>query len=165
MSRPEGFAPIFDGSSRLLILGSFPSVKSRAVGFYYGNPQNRFWGMLSSFFGEEIPPDPEGKRAFLLEKHIALWDMVTSCEIEGSSDASIRAESVADIRFLFGHAPIECVLCNGAKSYSLLAERYPQYLPVAQKLPSTSSANPRYEASAWHAALARVFEGDFPQKP
>ncbi len=88
--RKIGFAPIFDENSRVLILGSFPSVKSREIDFYYGNKQNRFWKMLCGFFQEEIPSTQEEKIEFLLRRNVALWDMVMSCEIEGSSDASIK---------------------------------------------------------------------------
>ncbi len=152
--RAEGFAPVFDETSRVLILGSFPSVRSRREGFYYGNPQNRFWKMLSSFFGEPLPKTVEEKRALVLGHGVALWDMVTSCEIVGSADDSIRGEHVADVGYLFGHAPIECVLCNGAKAYALYADA--GAIP-AKKMPSTSPANPRYREEVWHAALAEVF--------
>lgn len=92
-----GFAPVFDGHSRVLILGSFPSVKSRQVEFYYGNRQNRFWRILCSFFGEGVPESVDEKKALLLRCNVALWDMVTECEIEGSSDASIKNYKVADL--------------------------------------------------------------------
>ena len=88
--RKAGFEPVFDERSRLLILGSFPSVKSRKVQFYYGNKQNRFWKTVCGFFGEEIPESGVGKKAFALRKRIALWDMVTECEIEGSADADLK---------------------------------------------------------------------------
>lgn len=157
MNRVEGFAPVYDERSRVLILGSFPSVKSREVGFYYGNPQNRFWKMLCSFFGEKIPPTVEGKTAFLLRHGIALWDMVASCEIVGSADASIRGEHVVDVASILGHAPIEIVLCNGTKSYDLLSALSPELLPRVRKMPSTSPANPRYREEIWHSALAEIF--------
>lgn len=155
----EGFAPVFDGGSRVLILGSFPSVKSRREGFYYGNPQNRFWGMLSRFFGEPLPKSVEEKRALVLGHGVALWDMVASCEIEGSADDSIRGEHVADVGDLFRHAPIECVLCNGTKAYELYLRTGP--LP-AKKMPSTSPANPRYREEVWHSALREAFSGRLP---
>ena len=82
--RKEGFAPVYDADSKVLILGSFPSVKSRAIDFYYGNKQNRFWKMLCGFFGEEIPKTKEEKIEFLLRRKIALWDMIAECEIENS---------------------------------------------------------------------------------
>lgn len=157
MSRPEGFWPVFDENSRLLILGSFPSVKSRSVGFYYGNPQNRFWRMLCSFFGENVPSEVAGKINFLHKREVALWDMVASCEIKGSADASIREASAVDLTMLLSRAPIESIFCNGATSYGLLGKEFPQLLPIATKLPSTSPANPRYREEIWHTALRAVF--------
>ena len=85
-----GFPPVYDTHSEVLILGSFPSVKSREISFYYGNKQNRFWKTVCAFFGEDVPDSVEGKKAFLLRRKIALWDMVTECEIVGSADASIQ---------------------------------------------------------------------------
>ncbi len=157
--RYAGFAPVFDENSRVLILGSFPSVKSRAEGFYYGNPQNRFWRMLSAFFGEELPATIEGKRSLLLGHGVALWDMIDSCEIVGSADDKIKGEHVVDLAMVLGHAPIERVLCNGSKAYALLAERAPEALPMTKKMPSTSPANPRYRAEVWHTALGEIFGG------
>lgn len=84
----KSFPPIFDEQCRLLILGSFPSVKSREVSFYYGNKQNRFWGVLEEALGLDKFAAPSDKAAFLLERHIALWDVVCECEIKGSSDSS-----------------------------------------------------------------------------
>ena len=91
------FEPVYDKNSEILILGSFPSVKSRKVEFYYGNKQNRFWKMLCGYFREDISTDTAGKISFLYEHKIALWDAVSSCEIEGSSDSKIRNYEIADI--------------------------------------------------------------------
>lgn len=157
MSRFSGFEPVFDGESRVLILGSFPSVKSRAEGFYYGNPQNRFWRMLSSFFGENIPNTVEEKRAFLLRRRVALWDMVASCEVKGSADASISGEQVVDVNAILEGSNIALVLCNGTKAYELFSESASGYISIAKKMPSTSPANPRYSEKVWHEALAEVF--------
>ena len=165
--RIEGFEPVFDGNSRVLVLGSFPSVKSRAEGFYYGNPQNRFWRAVCGFFGEEPPLTVGKKREFLLRRGIALWDVVESCEIVGSADASISAPALADIpRVAKGDMPI---LCNGATAYRLLTGNFPELAPRARKLPSTSPANPRFSYETWHIALAGIFAGgaeerEFPQK-
>ena len=82
--------PVFDENSEILILGSFPSVKSREQGFFYGHPQNRFWKVTAAVFEEEVPVSIEEKREFLLRNHIALWDVIESCEIEGSADSSIK---------------------------------------------------------------------------
>ncbi len=159
--RAEGFAPVWDGESRVLILGSFPSVKSRAEGFYYGNPQNRFWPMLAHFFGEGLPATVEEKRAFVLRRKIALWDMVSSCDIVGSADASIQGAQTVDVRSILGHAPIRCVLCNGTKSYELFSAVHPGLVGMAKKMPSTSPANPRYREEVWHAALGEALQGEF----
>ena len=158
MSRFEGFEPVFDRESRVLILGSFPSVKSRQEGFYYGNPQNRFWRMMAAFFGEEIPRTVEEKISFLHKNHVALWDMVASCEVKGSQDASIKDASAVDLRPILSAAPIEAILCNGTKSFGLLSKYFPQLLPLARKLPSTSPANPRFSAADWRAELERYFK-------
>ncbi len=156
-TRAEGFAPCADEGSRLLILGSFPSVKSRAEGFYYGNPHNRFWKTVCGFFGEETAKDVPAKRDFLRRRHIALWDVVLSCEIAGSSDASIRKERVADVAGLICGSAIGAVFCNGKLAYRLLTERAaPLAVPVLC-LPSTSPANPRFDVNVWNAALAQVF--------
>ena len=99
-----GFAPIFDENSQILILGSFPSVKSREISFYYGNKQNRFWGLVCGFFGEQIPQDTQGKIEFLKRRKIALWDMATECKVVGSADSSIRDVKTADLEVIFSTA-------------------------------------------------------------
>ena len=152
----EGFPPVFDGESRVLILGSFPSVKSRAVRFYYGNPQNRFWKTVCGFFGETVPDTVDGKREFLLRRHIALWDVVERCDIVGSSDASIENAVIADLPSVLCAAPIGKIFCNGSKAYELFAEHFPQYIALAERLPSTSPANPRFTEERWRAALAEA---------
>lgn len=153
MERAAGFAPVYAAGSRVLILGSFPSVKSRQVGFYYGNPQNRFWKTVCGYFGEQIPEDIAGKTEFLLRRKIALWDAVESCEIEGSSDSSIQAESVADVASLVTACGAHVILCNGSKSYSVLEKHYPALLPITKKLSSTSPANPRFTKEEWFSAF------------
>ena len=149
----QGFAPVYGKDSRVLILGSFPSVKSRAVGFYYGNPQNRFWKTVCGYFGEPVPESIAEKTEFLLRRKIALWDAVESCEIQGSSDTSIRDESVADLLSLYKACGASAILCNGSKSYSVLERHYPELLSVTKKLSSTSPANPRFSCEEWHRAL------------
>lgn len=156
----EGFEPFYDSESKVLILGSFPSVMSRAEGFYYGNPQNRFWKTVSAYFGESTPKTVDEKKAFLKRRKIALWDVVTSCEIDGSKDSSIRGEEIADIPALLKKSQIKALLCNGTKSYSALQEHFPDLLPITKKLPSTSPANPRFSAAAWHEALDFIFQED-----
>ena len=136
------FSPVVDENCRLLILGSFPSVKSREDGFFYGHPQNRFWKLLAEVFGEVVPTTIPEKRALLLRHHIALWDVIASCDIEGSSDASVKNSVPVDITIVTGVAPIEHVICNGA----LAGKLYKRYLQPrtgleAVVLPSTSPAN------------------------
>lgn len=159
MTAVEGFPPVYDENSVLLILGSFPSVKSRAEGFYYGNPQNRFWKTLCGYFGERIPEGIAAKKEFLFRRRIALWDAVISCEIDGSKDASIRNARVAELPALLKKSGIEAVFCNGSKSYSVVEEHFPELLSIATKLPSTSPANPRFSAAVWYAALDGILKG------
>ena len=155
--RAEGFEPVWDENSRLLVLGSFPSVKSRAQGFYYGNPQNRFWRTLAHFFGAYEPLKPEARRKFVLEHKIALWDVVAACSILGSSDASIADVELADLPALIKKSRITAIFCNGTKSHDLLSKYFPELLSMTRKLPSTSPANPRFSEGEWHAALAEIF--------
>ncbi len=98
-------APVYDGKSRILILGSFPSVKSREQGFFYGHPQNRFWRVTAAVLGDEVPGTVPERRAFLLRHGIALWDVIAACEISGSSDASIRDARVNDLRPILRSPP------------------------------------------------------------
>lgn len=136
------FDPVFDGRSRVLILGSFPSVKSREVAFYYGHPHNRFWKMLGGVFGCAVPETIDDKRAFLLERGIALWDVIKSCDIIGSSDASIKNVVPNDLSLILNSCKIEKILANGATS----AKLYEKYCFDALqrkiiRMPSTSPAN------------------------
>lgn len=138
------FAPVYNEHSRALILGTWPSPKSREMSFYYGHPQNRFWPMLAALTGEPVPAreDIEAKKQIILRHGLALWDTLESCTITGASDASIRDVVPNDIAGLLAKAPIEAVFCNGATAYKI----YTKYLePVsgipAVRLPSTSPAN------------------------
>ena len=152
-----GFAPVFDENSKVLILGSFPSVKSREVAFYYGNKQNRFWRTICGFFGEEIPKTIDGKKAFLYSRQIALWDMATACEIEGSSDSSVKNAEIADLREIFAVARIEKILLNGSLAYELFMRKYADVTIPYIKMPSTSPANPRFSEEIWRRALNDIF--------
>ena len=152
-----GFLPVYDTHSKILILGSFPSVKSREISFYYGNKQNRFWRMLCGYFGESIPESIEGKKEFLYRNRIALWDMAVSCEIEGSADASVKNAELANLDEIFNTAKIEKILLNGTLAYSLFAEKYKNIDIPYEKMPSTSPANPRYDEKIWRKALDEVF--------
>ena len=142
----HGFEPVYDESSRVLVLGSFPSVLSRANDFYYGNPQNRFWRVMSSCLGEPTPTSIAEKREMLLAHGIA------SCDIRGSSDASIKNVVPVDVARVTSAAPIEAVLCNGATS-GRLYHRYLEAIAAhaAVVMPSTSPAN-----AAW--SLDRLTE-------
>ena len=112
--------PVFDSASRILILGSFPSVKSREAGFFYGHPQNRFWKVLAGITDSEVPVTTEEKKAFLLQRHIAVWDVIASCVITGSSDSSIREVVPNEIGRILEAAPIRCIFCNGCTLLSTL---------------------------------------------
>jgi hypoxanthine-DNA glycosylase len=151
--RKIGFEPVLDEHSRVLILGSFPSVKSRQVKFYYGNKQNRFWKTVCGFFGEDIPSSTEDKKEFLLRKHIALWDMVAECEVEGSADSSVKNVVPADLDVVLSVSPIEKILLNGALAYRLFLDRYSSISIPYRKMPSTSSANPRFSKEVWEKEL------------
>ena len=117
------FEPIYDKNSRVLILGTFPSVKSREENFYYGHPQNRFWRLIANLTGEEVPTTIEEKKALLLQHKIALWDVGLECEIIGSSDSSIRNVVPADINRILRSAKIEKIIGNGEKACKLY-EKY-----------------------------------------
>ena len=142
MKIDHGFGPVYDAGSRVLILGSFPSVKSREVGFYYGHPQNRFWRVLGRVLNDPAPEGIEEKKAYLSRHGVALWDSVVACEITGSADASIRDPEPADLSRILSVSKVRAILCNGALSHTLLQknETLPKGLPVF-RLPSTSPAN------------------------
>ncbi|HAG14233.1 MAG TPA: DNA-deoxyinosine glycosylase [Ruminococcus sp.] len=136
------FPPLYDAHSEILILGSFPSVKSREQQFFYGHPQNRFWRVTAAVFQENVPVAISEKTAFLLRNHIALWDVIGQCDICGSSDSSIRNVMPNDLMPILQHAAIRRVFVNGGTA----AKYYQKYqLPVtgipAVQLPSTSPAN------------------------
>lgn len=147
----EGFSPVYDESSSILILGSFPSVKSRESSFYYGNRQNRFWVTLQKVFGGEIDTI-EHKRDLCLGNGIALWDIVKRCVVVGSADASIKEYETVELDDVLSRAPIKKILCNGKLAYELTLSAYKGTLPVIC-LPSTSPANPRFDFGLWRAAL------------
>ena len=154
------FEPVCGPASRALILGTWPSPKSREMSFYYGHPQNRFWPLMAALTGEPVPAreDIAAKKQIILRHGLALWDTLERCTITGASDASIRDAVPNDIAALLKKAPIEAVFCNGAAAYKI----YTKYLlPVsgipAVRLPSTSPANaacrPQQLQALWGAAL------------
>lgn len=159
--------PVWDSSSRILILGSFPSVKSREENFFYGHPQNRFWKTLSAVLGEALPSTVPEKKELLLRRRIALWDVIASCRIEGSSDSSIRDVVPNDLNRLLKAAPICQIFTNGSAA-ARLYERYcrPVTGKDALRLPSTSPANAAWSLvrleEAWSVILDSL-EHTFPQ--
>ncbi len=153
--------PVYDKDSRILILGSFPSVKSREEGFFYGHPQNRFWRVLAAVFGEEVPGCVEEKRAFLLRNHVAVWDVIQSCEIEGSSDSSIRNVRANDLRRILQAADIRSIYVNG-KTALKYYRKFTQ--PIIGReaicLPSTSPANAAWNLERLVGEWKRICEED-----
>lgn len=137
--------PVFDGNSRVLILGTMPSPKSREYGFYYSHPQNRFWRVVSDVYRQPIPVTPEEKKQFALRNRFALWDVLKSCTIQGADDASIRDPIPNDIARLLRQTGIRTVFTTGAKAASLYARFCRKETGVeAISLPSTSPANCRF---------------------
>lgn len=136
------FEPVYNENSRILILGSFPSVKSRENDFYYGHPQNRFWRLMARLLSEPLPNTIEEKKTMLLRHRIAIWDVIAVCDIKGSSDSSIRNVTPADLNRVLQAADIEKIIANGSTAFSL----YKKYCEAqtgreAVKCPSTSPAN------------------------
>lgn len=150
------FEPIFDENSRILVLGSFPSVISRKNNFYYGNPRNRFWYVLESVFGDKVPETSEGKKEYLLKHRVALWDTVSECDIIGSADSKIdkRRLKPNDLKKLLANAPnITKIVCNGKKSYEIFMYYFGSEGYKAELMPSTSPANTWFDIEPWQ----RVF--------
>ena len=157
------FGPLFDANSRVLILGSFPSVKSREQQFFYGHPQNRFWKVLAALFNREVPATIGQKKELILGNRLALWDSVASCVITGSSDASIREVQANDLSVILDHCPIRRIFCNGKTSWTM----YEKWIrPTAGReavcLPSTSPANAQWSLNrlieAWSVSLDDINE-------
>ena len=153
--------PVYDKDSRVLVLGSFPSVRSREEGFFYGHPQNRFWKVTARVCGEDTPLTTDEKKAFLLRNKIALWDVISSCDIDGSSDSSIRNVQINDISVILDSADIRAIFLNGQKAYKY----YQKYIfPSVRRegicLPSTSPANAAWSmerlTEAWSMILSEV---------
>lgn len=145
MKQHHNIQPIYNKQSHILILGSFPSVKSREAQFFYHHPQNRFWKILTTLYQEPPLTTIEEKKQFLLKHHIALWDVIESCEIKGSSDSSIDNVKVNDIQSILNSTNIQYIYTNGKKAHQL----YQKYcLPITHKedicLPSSSPANAQF---------------------
>lgn len=141
MLTKHNIPPFFNADSQILILGSFPSVKSRETQFFYGHPKNRFWKVLAVIFGCELPITVEDKKALLLNNHIALWDVIAECEVTGSADSSISHPTPNDLSIITDNAKINKIFVNGktAEKYynKYLKDKYNE----AICLPSTSPAN------------------------
>ncbi len=155
------FGPLYDENSRILILGSFPSVKSREQNFFYGHPPNRFWKVISALFDAPLPSSIEEKQALILNNGLALWDTIASCEITGSSDASIRGAKANDLRVITDNCDIRQIYCNGRKSHEL----YRKYIEKeigreAICLPSTSPANAQWTLDKLTEAWAVIKGGN-----
>lgn len=153
--------PVFDENSEILILGSFPSVKSREYGFFYGHKQNRFWKVTASVFGCKVPQTVEEKKAFLLKNHIALWDVIAECEISASADSSIKNAAANDIGIILNSAEIKAIFVNG-KTAEKYYNKYilPKTGISAVCLPSTSPANAAQSveklSEKWKAEISRI---------
>lgn len=143
------FKPIFDENSKILILGSFPSVKSRQAEFYYAHPRNRFWQVLAEIFNEPVPEGVSQKCKFLLNNRVAIYDAAFSCSIKGSLDANMQNEIPADLSKIFKKAKIKAVFANGNKAYKICQKFHTQIIlhhtgKSVIKLPSSSPANAKF---------------------
>nr|WP_302327346.1 DNA-deoxyinosine glycosylase [Enterocloster lavalensis] len=171
--------PVYDENSRILILGSFPSARSRENGFHYGDPKNRFWKLLARLFGEPVPADTAARKALLLRRGIALWDVVAVCDIKGSSEQSIRNVVPADINRILRAAEIQTVIANGDTAYRLYQKYCREYTGrEAVKCPSTSPSNAIFtlerlsdrwveavEPELWAAGAENSSQGSIRQSP
>ena len=162
-----GLPPLHGKQARALILGSFPSPKSREQGFFYGHPQNRFWPLMAALTGEPVPDwaDVEAKKAIILRHGLAVWDTIGACDIRGAADASIRNVEPNDVAALIQKLGVQAVFCNGAASGRVYA-RYarPATGLAATVLPSTSPANAAWSMEklyrVWSAALGPFLQSD-----
>ena len=134
--------PLFSENSNTLILGSFPSVKSRETGFFYGHPQNRFWKLLAKIYCESEPLTIDEKKSMILNHGLALWDSIKSCTVTGSSDSSVKDVVPNDLTVILNNSKVDRIFCNGALSHKMYMKYiYPSTQLIAVKLPSTSPAN------------------------
>ena len=134
--------PLYDSNSKSLILGSFPSVKSREAEFFYGHPQNRFWAVAAAVLGYPKPETVEDKKRMILESNLAMWDVIASCEIEGSADSTIRNVTANDLSEIISSSKIDRIFVNGKTAEKYYNKyTYPKTKIKAICLPSTSPAN------------------------
>ena len=159
MRASHEFSPVFDNNSEILILGSFPSVKSRQESFFYANPQNRFWKLMAQLLNESTPKDTKDKIVMLKKHKIALWDVIESCDIVGSSDSSISNVVPVDISQILSRAKIIKVYANGGKAFELYNKYlYPKTQLEITKLPSTSPANSGYSFDKLLSEWKKILE-------
>ena len=159
MRASHEFSPVFDENSEILILGSFPSVKSRQESFFYANPQNRFWKLMAQLLNESTPKDTKDKIVMLKKHKIALWDVIESCDIVGSSDSSISNVVPVDISQILSRANIIKVYANGGKAFELYNKYlYPKTKLDITKLPSTSPANAGYSFDKLLSEWKKILE-------
>lgn len=159
MRASHEFPPVFDENSEILILGSFPSVKSRQESFFYANPQNRFWKLMAQLLNESTPKDTKDKIVMLKKHKIALWDVIESCDIVGSSDSSISNVVPVDISQILNRANIIKVYANGGKAFELYNKYlYPKTKLDITKLPSTSPANAGYSFDKLLSEWKKILE-------
>lgn len=154
----HSFEPVYDKASEILILGTLPSVKSREYNFYYGHKQNRFWKVLAALLKEPLPDTIEEKKAMLLAHQIALWDVIQSCDIKGSSDSSIKNVQPTDIGMILEKTNVTQIYANGNKAGQLYKRyQFPVTGIEATVLPSTSPANAAWSlerlCEAWYVIL------------
>lgn len=136
------FLPLYGSESRILILGSLPSLKSREENFYYGNPMNRFWKVIAAIFNKNPPDSIEEKKTLILENHLALWDAIYRCDITGSRDQSIRNAEPTNLFPVIKNSKIEHIFCNGKTAWNYYNTHQRKSLEIEAKcLPSTSPAN------------------------
>lgn len=150
--------PLYDGNSKTLILGSFPSVKSREAAFFYGHPQNRFWAVIAKVLGCEKPVTVEEKTKLILENNLAMWDVIASCEIEGSADSTIRNVTANDLSVIISNSKVDRIIVNGKTAEKYYNKyTYPKTGIKAICLPSTSPANAAWSidklVEAWKIIL------------
>lgn len=151
------FEPIYNKDSKILILGSFPSVKSRENNFYYGHPQNRYWKVLARILDVKIPETVNEKRSMLLYNNIAIWDVIHSCSIIGSSDTSIKDVVVNDFSEILNNSKVRNIYVNGGKAYELYHKYAEKTTGIkAIKLPSTSPANAAWNLDRLCEAWSRI---------
>lgn len=142
MKAIHNIEPIYSKNSKILILGSMPSVISRQKNFYYAHKTNRFWKIIENLFNVQLNNELD-KKYFLLKNHIALWDVIKSCDIDASNDASIKNVVPNDINMIINNSRIQCIFCTGKKSYNLFKKYFNTNIKTIC-LPSPSSANAKF---------------------